>query len=63
MYFKTDNYDFINNYMRVKFSGNDYYVNVDDVDTNEIIKIVEFGEFIYGGDCDRVNFLPLINNK
>lgn len=62
-YFKTDNYDFINNYRRVKFSGNNYYINVDDIDTNDIIKIVEFGEFIYGEDCDCVKFLPLINNK
>lgn len=62
-YFKTDNFDIVTNYSDVKFLDNNYYLNLDYIDIDEVIKIIEFGEFIYGDDCNFIKFLPRIINK
>lgn len=65
VYFKTNNYDFISNYSKVRFLNENYYVHVGDVSTNDIMKLVEFGEFIYGDSCnkiDRESFIVINKN-
>lgn len=58
-YFKTDNYDYISDYSKIKYLKEYYYLNVEDVDETDIIKISEFGEFIYG---DNLNILKSATN-
>lgn len=60
VYFKTNNYDFISNYSSIKFLDNNYYINVVDINDNDIIKLIEFGEFVYGDGCNKIDSESLI---
>lgn len=55
VYFKTDNYDFISNYSRIKFLDNNYYINVVDINEKDIIRLIELGEFVYGDSCNKID--------
>lgn len=59
-YFKTDNYDVISKYKNIKFFEDSYYIDVDDIGDNEVIKIIEMGEFIYGKDSDEISSLSTL---
>lgn len=45
-YFKTYIYEVISNY-KWEFINDYYYVKVDDIDTDDIINLVEYGNFVY----------------
>lgn len=63
VYFKTDNYDVISNYSRIKFLNDNYYVSVEDISVNDIVKLIESGDFIYGDSCNKIDRGIFIINK
>lgn len=63
VYFKTLNFDIVSRYDGVRFLDGNYYVNIDNVEVFDIMKIIEFGEFVYGDECDNINNFSSIVNK
>ena len=49
--FETDNYEIISKYKNVIYFNNKYYINYNEIDN---INILEFGDFTYGDDVDRI---------
>ena len=50
MYIKVDDYFFVCCFDSIYFKDNYWYININDLDDKDIIKLLEFGELVYNSN-------------
>lgn len=62
MYFEFDDYFVILNKKDIYFYDNKYYVNIDKLNSKELLKMSEYGKIVYGSKLNEIeNKLQKIN--